>query len=374
MNISKKLGLVLVVLFFLASFLVIKSVNFSDFDFKVLTTDSGFDSDFGGGSSSSGSSDWGGSSSSGSGSSNWGGSSSSSYSSSNFSEITEFGIISAIFIEAFISIHYYFFALSPLGTIFGNGISSAKITKTLFIIRILILAIGNFVSPYIAIFDFIFLFILAFLIVPICGRIKGVNYLNSSRKKDDFELSIYVDLSEEELAKYGIDSEVLKNKIYNIYVDIQTSWMNNSIENVRGVLSDDMFNMYKTQLLTLERKNQRNIMSDFVFIGAYINSVEEYNDQLVIKVGLEVSCKDYLIDITTSKVIRGNKNNVNDYLYELIFVKNSSTDVLNCPNCNAKLENVGSSVKCSYCGSVIVRNSDNLVMTSKKMIRQYVKK
>ena len=149
--------------------------------------------------------------------------------------------------------------------------------------------------------------------------------------------------------------------------------MNNTIEDVRHLLSDELFNTYKTQLLTLNTKNQQNVMSDFKYLNSSIYEIKEDTDGFIISTTLEVSCKDYIIDIDTKKVLRGSSSRKNHFFYELKF-KIGVLTIENCPNCNSKLEKQGSSVKCKYCGNVVVRNSSNLILIEKKMLRQNIAK
>lgn len=78
----------------------------------------------------------------------------------------------ALMIEAFVSIHMSIFVLIPLSKIFSTT-NSKKLFWTLFLIRVVILLYFDFfVTTNIVIFDFIFVFIGAFFVVPISAIIK----------------------------------------------------------------------------------------------------------------------------------------------------------------------------------------------------------
>lgn len=182
-------------------------------------------------------------------------------------------------------------------------------------------------------------------------------------------------MSEEQIYKQlGNDFNInqFNLKVFDMYRDIQIAWMERDVEPVRHLLSDEMFNMYRTQLATLIAKNQKNMMEDINFVDCSIKNISNKKGKQEIKVLLRVTCRDYLVD-ANNKTVRGNKGAINDYLYQLTFVRSSVPSKLKyCPNCGAKLENSVSD-KCDYCGSVVVRDSDNFVMTDKKMITQSVK-
>jgi hypothetical protein len=176
----------------------------------------------------------------------------------------------------------------------------------------------------------------------------------------------------ERLAKYGLTQIVALQQAYSAYKRIQIAWMNGDVNPVRDVLSDEMYNMYKTQLMTLKAKKEKNMMENITFKGGHVENVIEQNDDVSLIVNLRVTCKDYIINTKNNAVVRGNKDKVWNYDYELTFTfnKNTANIKTNCPNCNAKLPLEGKSVKCEYCGSVINRESTKLVMTKKQMLSQ----
>ena len=194
---------------------------------------------------------------------------------------------------------------------------------------------------------------------------------NNTRRDSTFESAPRKNFSED-LAKYGLSTNVVVQQAYAAYKRIQIAWMNGDVDVVRDVLSDEIYNMYKTQLITLKAKNQKNMMEYITFKGGFVKDVIEENDDVAIVVNLKVSCKDYLIDTKTEQVVRGDKNHLWNYNYDLTFTfnKNDAKVITNCPNCNAKLPIEGKSIKCEYCGNTIKRESTNLVMTKKQMLSQ----
>lgn len=95
----------------------------------------------------------------------------------------EFPLGMALFMEAFVSIHMTIFVLWPISNLFG-GNNPTKLLGILFVGRIVILVLCDiFISPMIAIADFLAVFIGAFLIVPICSAITRKNPYGPSTKK-----------------------------------------------------------------------------------------------------------------------------------------------------------------------------------------------
>ena len=170
------------------------------------------------------------------------------------------------------------------------------------------------------------------------------------------------------LQDYNLDYDKLIKDSYDIYVRVQEAWMNDKIEEVNDCLSDEMKNMYEAQLLTMRRKSEQNMMLDIKFVSGDIANVKEVKNNIEIVVFLRVTCRDYLIDKKTNDLLRGNKNKINDYYYELVFLINREKPK-NCPNCGEYLPK-GGGVTCPSCKSKIVLNNGNMMMIKKTMKSQ----
>ena len=55
-----------------------------------------------------------------------------------------------------------------------------------------------------------------------------------------------------------------KQELFKIYKNVQRAWMNFDEEELRKYVTDEMFNMYSSQLETLKVKNQQNIMENMI--------------------------------------------------------------------------------------------------------------
>ena len=202
------------------------------------------------------------------------------------------------------------------------------------------------------------------LIIVMVNSKKQVKVVESTYLKEE---KIYEELGTD------FNLEEFKNEVFENYKEIQYAWMERDLEPVRHLLSDEMFNMYKTQVATLIAKNQKNIMSDIDFVHCSISDIKKKHLKVELTVTLIVNCRDYIINVSSNKVVRGNDRAINQYTYELKFVRSEKGSLITiCPSCGAALEDVNSD-KCEYCDTVIVKDTDNYVMTDKKMIRQKVK-
>lgn len=209
----------------------------------------------------------------------------------------------------------------------------------------------------------IFIVAIIIVVVSISNRYRG----NGNNVKSYG----YVDLSDDKIREIdaSIDKEKLKQEVFEIYKNVQESWMNFDFDNLRKYTTDELYNMYNSQLKVLKAKKQKNIMKDIVYKNAKVVDINIDNGIEKIIVYLNVEQYDYVVD-TNDKVVRGvsnYKNNV-DYLITVTrSMKNNSID--KCPNCGAKIDIISGGV-CPYCDSTIINSTDKFVMSKKECINQ----
>lgn len=159
---------------------------------------------------------------------------------------------------------------------------------------------------------------------------------------------------------------------YQIYLDVQDAWMNFKLEDVRDKISDEMFNMYQSQLTTMEVKGEQNIMRGFTRQASYLKDVVKQNENITITATYVVDFYDYIVDKATGRVLRGTAGSKIRVTYDMKFRKtlDSSQVVDYCPNCGAKFENINGAGICEYCGSKVVSENAKWILTDKKNIGQ----
>lgn len=157
---------------------------------------------------------------------------------------------------------------------------------------------------------------------------------------------------------------------YDIFVRIENAWMNFDLESVRDCITDEMFNMYESQLTSMEMKGEQNIMKGFNKINYCITDATKENNMLEIKARYYVEFYDYIINKETKKVLRGNSSRKIKMVYEFTFIKDIENNKLDkCPNCGAPI-NINSAGICEYCNSKLVDDSKNWVMSKKVSLMQ----
>ena len=166
----------------------------------------------------------------------------------------------------------------------------------------------------------------------------------------------------------NFDANAFLKESYNTFIKVQNAWSEFNYDELQKLLSDELYNSYKSQLKALGLKKQKNIMTDFRLMANYINSFSESDTEYTIKTRMMVKFYDYVVD-NDGKVVRGNKNRKLIINYELTWIKSKSSKANKCPNCNAPLDNVNSST-CPYCNSTIISSSHDFILAKKQAISQ----
>ena len=204
------------------------------------------------------------------------------------------------------------------------------------------------------------------IVVIIIYYLKYNNVKTTSKYIPEYK---YSPIDEEYIKKYIDDFNKQKflDDAYQIYLDTQKAWSNFDTKSLRNLLTDELFNTYNMQLKALKAKKQKNIMSDFALEKIDTTEINVSNNQITMKVVLEVSFFDYVVDISNN-VLRGNKN------HKLTFVSTiNKKETKNCPSCGAPINKNSASNVCEYCNSTLVKNTYSWVLAKKENKRQEFK-
>ena len=173
-------------------------------------------------------------------------------------------------------------------------------------------------------FDISFLIYLAFhhpllaLIIVIC-IVSYIIYQNKQTQKliqENIEKGLSSTLELLDVNDFE-ESKKLEIEAFNLYKQIQFAWMNFDEDLLRKCTTDEMFNMYLMQMDTLKVKNEKNVMYNIKYLNSYIKGEEEVNGQKTITIAMDVSCYDFVVNLNTKQVTRGNAAKLNIYTYGL---------------------------------------------------------
>lgn len=214
----------------------------------------------------------------------------------------------------------------------------------------------------------IFFIIIVIVIIVIINANKNKGTLNNANRVTVSNNPQAINEIKKHLP--GFDVNKFLSNGFNIYMRIEEAWMNFKLENVRDIMTDEMFNMYESQLTSMEMKGEQNIMKDFKLLNSAITNTSIQNDMLQVTTRYVIEFYDYIIKKDTKQVVRGNSNKKMRMVYEMTFIeKLEKTKLDKCPNCGAPI-NINSAGICEYCNSKIVDDNTEWVMSKKVSLYQ----
>lgn len=224
---------------------------------------------------------------------------------------------------------------------------------------------SGFATAFIA---FVFCFIILMMFIMI---------ISSNKNKGRYNLANGIALTNNgqainEIKKHlpSFDENQFLSNGFNIYVRIEEAWMNFELDKVRDIITDEMFNMYESQLTSMEMKGEQNIMKDFKLLNSSIADASVQNGMLQVTTRYAIEFYDYIIKKDTKQVVRGDSNRKIRMIYEMTFIeKLEKTKLDKCPNCGAKVD-INSAGVCEYCNSKIVDDNTEWVMSKKVSLYQ----
>lgn len=167
---------------------------------------------------------------------------------------------------------------------------------------------------------------------------------------------------------YPIDpdfnEEAFREKLSNLYVQMQNGWTAKDIEPLRPYFSDAFFTQMERQLQTYKNNHRTNYVERISVMSVSLKGFRQTPENDLITAVLQTRIVDYTLDDNTGTLLSGDRTREKFMTYEwdLVRSKGMTTSAtagvkkIFCPNCGAPLD-VNSSARCEYCGSVI--HADN---------------
>lgn len=160
----------------------------------------------------------------------------------------------------------------------------------------------------------------------------------------------------EELLKVDpeFSESMFKTKVDNTFIMLFTSVMMKEMDNVRHVVSDEVFNKYTDYVDDLIEKNETQMYDMLNVAETEITGVEITDEKIIIKVLLLSKAYDYVMD-QNGNIIRGQDQNRETRRNYMTFTKKigfkGHGDVRKCPGCGASID-ANLSGKCEYCDTI----------------------
>ncbi len=169
----------------------------------------------------------------------------------------------------------------------------------------------------------------------------------------------------------------MREKLSNVYVQMQNGCTARNIEALRPYFTDALYQQFDRQIKSLIANRRINYVERISVLDVNLRGFfqEDGDDHLVVE--LKTRITDYTVAEDTGALVSGSKTAEKFMTYEwnlsrptgTITEKAGETTERHCPNCGAPLS-VNESAKCPYCDSVITFQDHDWTIYAVKGIAQ----
>lgn len=185
-----------------------------------------------------------------------------------------------------------------------------------------------FYELFLIIFIIVLFFVLDNLVffIPIAILISIIMYcISLNRKENDgnqtlsstsFEPNYAMEVIQNEIPNFNRETFLIE--ISQIYEMFQKAYIEFDYGRLGRIADENLYNTYKIELEKMKNSNEKNVIADYKlnFIGIADAYMEDEN--LIVKIKVNVSKKDYRLNTINQEIIEGCKH-VRDFSYDLFF-------------------------------------------------------
>ena len=141
------------------------------------------------------------------------------------------------------------------------------------------------------------------LFVPILSLYTLFLYINTSTKNE--QISPLAPVINIELPS-NFDIDNFEEKVKQLYIDMQTYFMNLEYDNLKSILGDKIYEQFSSQMEHLEKTNKRAMRENIDIFDFKINDYKKVNNKTTITVSIGVNEDKYTkyLDKDNHRVIR----------------------------------------------------------------------
>lgn len=184
-------------------------------------------------------------------------------------------------------------------------------------------------------------------------------------------------MAELKLQDPDFSEEALKEKISNLYVQLQNGWQAKDLSSLQNTMTDAFYNQMDRQLQAYKLANQTNKIERIAVLGVQLMGYNEDDTNTTVVAKLDTRIVDYVVDDNTGAVIRGSQTAEKFMTYEWTLVRakgvktgtQADGSTVRCPSCGAPM-NINYSAKCEFCGSVVKSNDYDWALSGMKGLSQ----
>ena len=170
----------------------------------------------------------------------------------------------------------------------------------------------------------------------------------------------------------------MREKLSNIYVQMQNGCTARNIESLRPYFTDTLYQQFDRQMKQLRLNRRTNYVERVAVLSVDLKGTYQDKGEDVIVAEIYARITDYTLDDLTGKVVAGSRDHEKFMTYEYSLSRPigkttepraEGVSERHCPNCGAPLS-VNESIKCPYCDSVLTFSDHDWTVYAIKGISQ----
>ena len=182
-----------------------------------------------------------------------------------------------------------------------------------------------------------------------------------------------VSLEEIQKRDHTFQPEYFLFTIFCLLRDIQRAWSEMNLVQLNTYVDSKLFEFYQKAIHDFNEKGQKNMFYDIMPLQSKLCSFRIEKDREIAEVLITISCYDYLVAVSSQRVLAGtNKNKLAiTYLLEVEKKLNShkKDDPIICSNCH-QLISEQNQIRCPFCNSELVPSQYDWIVVNKRVLSQ----
>ncbi len=148
------------------------------------------------------------------------------------------------------------------------------------------------------------------------------------------------------------DFDHFNDEVYKIYIDIKEARVSFNYDELRKLLTDELYNTYYMELSELEKEKNKINTSDYTLNDLFITNFIKTEKDYIIDVYMKVNLYEYVVN-NMGNVINGTRDNMVEKKYIVRLTRRIDDNKDICPNCGSQLLNDVSNI-CPFCNNIII--------------------
>lgn len=175
----------------------------------------------------------------------------------------------------------------------------------------------------------------------------------------------------------SFDEAEFREKLSNLYIQMQNSWTDRDIDPLRPYFTDALFSQMDRQIDQMKKAGRTNHVERITVLGVTLRGFFQQGGEDHIIAELQTRIVDYTVNDNDGSIVSGSDTIEKFMTYEWELtrttgsatIQTSGTETVVCPNCGAPVD-INASARCEYCDTVLRQETHDWAICAIKGISQ----